>query len=227
MVDFGNSRFNDIANFDGSNFLGHADFANAFSKDFNFYNARFLDSLRLEEIKFTTLEMEWRSIENILVCDGVTYLALIKNFKDYEHFGDADDCYYYYMLWKLDQTSWLSFSKYLDIFALITCGYGVRWHYTIISAIVVMIIFGFYFSFKEGIVRLHIREKFPDIWKSIFFSLVILISAPTDWYPRIFGEKIYNGYIINNRYSILLERMIGWSLLILLINTLCRVMIRY
>ena len=227
IADFGNSRFKDTANFDGSNFLGYADFENAFSKDFNFYNTRFLDRLRLEEMKFTNLEMEWKSIENILVCDGVTYLALIKNFKDHEQFGDADDCYYYYMLWKQEQTSWLSLSKYLDLFALITCGYGVRWHYTIILALVVMIVIGIYFSFKEGIVMLHIRGKFPDIWKSIFFSSVILISAPTDWYPRIFGETKYNGYIINNRYSILLERMIGWSLLILLINTLSRVMIRY
>jgi hypothetical protein len=63
--------------------------------------------------------------------------------------------------------------------------------------------------------------------EAIFFSLTLLFSAPTDWFVNLFGNDKYKDIVTANKYTIFLERVIGWSLLILLVNTLSRVMIRY
>jgi uncharacterized protein YjbI with pentapeptide repeats len=225
-INFNNAKFKNDADFEGSTFHGIASFSNSFSNSFNFYGTKFFDQLDFRNINFAALTMEWSSLEGVFVCDGPTYQILIKNFREHEQFDDADNCYYNYRLWRQNQLSWLSLTKYLDIIFLITCGYGVRWHYTVLLSLILIIIFAIYFSFKEG-VRLHHRIEFLDFKKSIFFSVVVLFSAPTDWYLHIYGESRYKKYILNNKYSIIIERIIGWGLLILLINTLSRVMIRY
>jgi hypothetical protein len=93
--------------------------------------------------------------------------------------------------------------------------------------VVATILFGIYFAIKKGILKLNISEKLPRLKESILFSLTILLSAPTDWYVILFGIDTYQAFVRDNKYSIFLERIIGWSLVVLLINTMSRVMIRY
>ena len=75
--------------------------------------------------------------------------------------------------------------------------------------------------------------------ESLAFSAVALFSLPRELYP--YGDDIYLKFIkqsinitlirrkirVSYRFLVFLERLIGWSLLILFINTLSRVMIRY
>ena len=67
--------------------------------------------------------------------------------------------------------------------------------------------------------------------ESVALSAVALLSLPKEFYP--YGEKKYAKFIrqsiirIPFRLMMVLERLIGWGLLILLINTINRVMIHY
>lgn len=176
--------------------------------------------------KFALLSIYWNSIKDKLVCDGPTYFLLIRNFREMQQFEDADSCYYQYRN-KLQQERPLGWAKAFDYLALISCGYGVRWQNTMLMGMGVMVLFGIYFSLKRGILDPKEPGRVQKIKESIFFSLTILLSAPTDWYVNLFGSDKYKDHVIANRYSIYLERVIGWSLLILLVNTLSRVMIRY
>ena len=235
-ADFTHANFND-AQFDYAHFFGDAaflgsHFSNAdfvytqFDGNANLY-AWFDQKLNLDFAKLTNFEILWNSIKNGLQCDDSVYLTLIKNFKDKGWFEDSEDCYYKYRQWKLAEEPWSSGTKYLDILAWITCGYGVRWLNTIMSALLVLTIFAFYFSLKDGFVKMHNHGVLPDLEKSFYFSIIIILSAPTDWYVNIFSNELYVAYVKNNKYSIILERILGWGILLLLVNTLLRLMIRY
>jgi hypothetical protein len=225
---FVGSKFYREAVFRNSLFIGSACFnESSFAESADFVGAKFLDVLNLSDAKFDIIDVYWPSI-NCLICnDGPTYLALIKNFRNLEQYGASDNIYYQYRLWRQGQTSWLEWSKYLDILSWCTCGYGVRWHHTVLSAIFVVILFGIYYSWKEGIFKSGFPERQSKLRELFFFSIIILISAPAEWYWHNFSQEAYKDLTKRYKYSIIFERLIGWSLLILLINTMSRLMIRY
>lgn len=224
---FGGARITGSSDFGGAQFEGLADFS--FSRidgSLDFVGSRFNKVIILNDMKFGSLIITWDSLKNKVICNGPMYLNLIRNFKDLEQFDDADNCYYDYRDWKRQERP-LGWAKTLDYLALISCGYGVRWQNTFLLGIGIMILFGIYFSIKEGILNSREAGKIQMLERSIFFSLTLLLSAPTDWYINIFGNERYKDIVTSSKYSIFLERVIGWSLLILLVNTLSRVMIRY
>lgn len=125
-----------------------------------------------------------------------------------------------------------------------TCGFGVVWQKTIGFAIDIIIIFGFmYFIgyWREGLKEALFKQKLNSnsklvkisqiILESIAFSAIVLLSLPKEFYP--YGEKKYSKFIghrliiIPFRLLIIIERLIGWGLMILLISTVSRVMIHY
>lgn len=214
-ANFFGSQFNKGADFQGSQINGYADFE----------GAKFLGYLCLTHAKISRLNIFWLNVNHLICDDGPTYLALIKTFRDLEQYGASDDIYYQYRDWRLSQRPWSDWNKYLDILAWISCGYGVRWHHSIYSGIFVLIFFGLVYA-------LIIIGLDPDkanylfkIKESFWFSVIVLLSAPKELYP-LEGER-YEYYAKHVKYLPILERIIGWGLLLLFIGTLSRVMIRY
>jgi len=87
-------------------------------------------------------------------------------------------------------------------------------------------------AFKQKLQSKHKLYKIMRIFlESVAFSAVALFSLPKEFYP--YGEKKYAKFIGRNfiripiRLLMVFERLIGWGLLILLINTVSRMMIRY
>jgi hypothetical protein len=123
--------------------------------------------------------------------------------------------------------------------AWLSCGYGVRWQYTILSGIMMIALFGVYFEFNylagttaNVLLKRNAQSQNPSIsnlWrstkKSISFSSMILLSLPSDWFP--YGKEEYSKLVKSHLYAAILERLIGWGLMLLLIGTLTRLMVRY
>lgn len=235
-VDFINTVFSNYVSFEGCNFRGDVGFEScSFLQDINFSRSKFdryvyfdnaiiKGKINLINTKLFLFQIEWNIIKDHILYDGPTYIQLIRNFKELEQFQDADDCYYQYRLEK-QSLEHFGLSKLIDIFALLSCGYGVRLSYNVFSAIYVMIIFSIYFALKEGVLNLRGKLFRAKIIETIFFSAMILLSLPADWYP--FGDKKYNKYKKFNLYPIIIERLIGWVLMLILIGVLTRIMIRY
>ncbi|MCW3129924.1 MAG: potassium channel family protein [Methanophagales archaeon] len=162
--------------------------------------------------------VSWSSLENALVFDGPTYIKLIKNFREMEQFEDADDAYYQYR--RLTQTNkkW-SLSKLGDIFMWVSCGYGVKPHYTIICGVVIILIFSFIYWFGEGIRRLKEidgDDNRVSFWDALYFSMVTFTTVGYgDWYP-----------VDRYRKFVMIEGLVGWLTLALFLVTLANVMIR-
>lgn len=225
-ANFRETQFDDVK-YSGTRFMESADFNLAqFGKFADFSGTGFYKELYFNDIKFGKLLILWDSIDKKLVCNGPTYLLLIKNFKDMEQFEDAENCYYQFRDIEQQQRP-LGWAKAFDYLALITCGYGVRWQNTLLTGIGTLVLFGIYFSLKGGILSSKEEKRLNKLKSSLFFSLTVMLSAPTDWYINLFGIENYKDIVAANKYSIFLERIVGMSLLILLVNTLSRVMIRY
>ena len=170
-TDFRDAQFSSDAYFWRAQFSGNADFRDAqfssdahfrdaqFSGNADFEGAQFRNTLDLSYLNFTHMHMflEWNSVDR-LICDGVTYLQLIKNFKDLEQFEDADNCYYNYRKSRMlgHVPSW---STPVDILAGLTCGYGVRPGYTLFWSLAVVLVFGFVFWTGNGIHRVTSIHK--------------------------------------------------------------------
>lgn len=248
LADFDESKFSDFASFKNVTFIKQArfrdsqfndlaDFQSAkFENDADFIGTRFDKNLYFMDAKFSTLYVNWASVENKLVCNGPTYLALIKNFKDLEQTEDADDCYYQYRDWKRNDRpiGWL---KVLDYLSWLSCGYGIRWHHTISTALFMAVLFGIYYETRDiesillGYIMRRNNTKFSlhefrqKLVKTMSLSIMILLSLPSDWYP--YGKDEFAKSIQRNLYSAIFERIVGWGLMLLLIGTLTRLMVRY
>jgi len=182
-VDFRNSYFNQTADFKESGFHNVA----------NFVGSEFTGSLNLTRMIFSQINIDWPNVNNLICEDGPTFLALIKNCRDLEQYSDADKIYYQYRSWRKDQKPWSDESKYFDLLALYTCGYGVRVDYTIRSGLFVLIFFTIIYSLK--LKRSCKKNLFQKIKESFWFSLIVLLSVPKEFY--LYGDETYNNYIKN------------------------------
>jgi hypothetical protein len=245
---FHESKFSDAAifrdmrifgssDFSGTQFEGLTDFAFVeFYKSSDFMGSRFHKEVILNEIKFVSLIITWDSLRNKAICNGPIYMDLIKNFKELEQFDDADACYYDYREWKRNARS-PGWPKLFDYFAWLSCGYGVRLLNPIFSGFLTIILFGIYyesFSLTREI-PLHFINKDSrksckyefkqNFRRSLSFSAMTLLSLPSEWSP--YGKEEYTKFVKHHLYGTILERMIGWGLMLLLIGILSRLMVRY
>jgi len=232
---FWHAVFDNGANFRGAQFGDSIDLQSAqFNGTADFFGAEFQRDVYFNDVKFETFIAQWPSIADKLNCNGPPYLQLIKNFKELEQFEDADSCYYQYRNWKRDIRPF-SWPKVFDYLAWLSCGYGVRWQNPILSGVLVALLFGLYFEswdigrfFWSGLRSgsMKYNYEFRKRMKvSIAFSAATLLSLPSDWYP--FGKDEYSRILKMHLCSSILERMIGWGLMLLLIGTLSRLMVRY
>lgn len=232
IANFDLTQFNNYTDFSGAQFSGDADFKGAnFAKDLKlnyagFYNLNLLNVsfkpsalVSLSDGEFmrsdsSRILVRWDSIKNHLVYNELAYLYLIRNFKSLGFFDDADDCYYEYRWNKMfSQTSF--FGSLGDIISWASCGYGIGWINTVASAIFMIFLFGIIFS----------KHFCWDLRNAMWASAIVMLSLPAEWFP--FGKDQYENFIKYHRKLAAFERLMGWSLLIILISTLSRIMIRY
>ena len=149
VIRFSFSQFHKNAYFDDSMFNGRSEFNWCqFSGDASFENTKFNGVLYLTRTRYDKFYIYWRDITN-LSYDDATYLSLVNNFKKLGYFDDANNCYYDYMDLKRDRAP--NFSKSIEYFLLDSiCGYGVRWTYTIRSALYTWIFFALVYYFSGG-----------------------------------------------------------------------------
>lgn len=236
-ANFQQARFGGKANFLGSQFKGLADFGNSqFNLDSDFMGAVFEGPLKVNDIKFNGLIIKWESIHNKLLSDEPGYILLISNFRKLGQFDDADSCYYDYREWKRANRSDHEWTESIwDFIAWLTCGYGVRWQNPILFGVVVLVFFGFYLEFWDlgrflwsSIRKQSINQDyhfFRRLKASMAFSATTLLSLPSEWYP--FGNDEYYRLLKRHICCSILERLIGWGLMLLLIGTITRLMVRY
>lgn len=233
---FWKAQFNN-ANFKGTRFKDFVDFDYAqFNKSADFFGANFGKELYFNQVKFAKLSITWDSIKGKLVCDGPSYLSLIKNFKDMEQYEDADNSYYQYRDLKRKDSRPLDWSKFFDYISWLSCGYGVRWQHTILSATAVALLFGLYyesyyliritnFLYNKELKNSCKYDFIQNFKKSMSFSVMLLLSLPPEWSK--FGRDEFAKFVTRHWFSSILERLIGWGLVLLLIGTLTRLMVRY
>jgi uncharacterized protein YjbI with pentapeptide repeats len=225
------------ARFVGADFKDDVDFQLAqINETADFIGTRLNKKLYLTGIKFSKLSIVWADIKNGLFCDGPTYMLLIKNFKDMEQFEDADNCYYQYRDEKR-QDGPFGWGKFFDYLSWLSCGYGVRWHHPILSGFMIAILFGLYYesyNLKSIVAIFHHKKEIDnnfnwdlihDFKKSLSFSVMLLLSLPPEW--SRFGREEYVEFVRRHWFSGIMERLIGWGLVLLLIGTLTRLMVRY
>ena len=201
------------ASFGDDVIFNYAEFNKVFFSDTTFIKVSFY------EADFKSMKVEWASLKDVLVFDGPAYIKLIKNFREMEQFKDADDAYYQYRRLSQADKKW-SFSKLGDIFMWLSCGYGVKPQYTIILAVVMILIFTIIYWLGNGIRRL--KESDEDDTEDVSFCDAFYFSVVTfttvgygDWYPKDRYRKF-----------VMIEGLVGWLTLALFLVTLANVMIR-
>jgi len=191
-------------------------------------NTHFSGSLNMTQTIFDRLDVRWNDINKNLICDESVYISLINNFKNLGRYQEADDCIYQYGKYRLShyESTW---SRFTDIISWITCGFGVRPHFAIGWAVLLILLFGSIYYFFDALQkddqiknisqeRSYRKQKraytFPQ---ALYFStMVFLVSlSPQGLSP---AEKW--------RYAVMVEDILGWFLMTLFVVTLGHVMIR-
>ncbi|AKB23395.1 potassium channel family protein [Methanosarcina sp. WH1] len=221
------TNFSDSATFVGATFGDSAFFDEAtFTDTVDFLGTQFKE-VTLNNTDFEEMRVSWDSLENSLVFDGLTYVKLVRNFRNLEQFGDADAAYFQYRKhrqaekpWILFQTEWpwISFPKWGDIFMRLTCGYGVKPFRAFGLGGGIVLLFSLLYWGGNGISRLKeekdnmTENNEGEIQKTTFsdafyFSMVTFATIGYgDWYP--------------------IEGFLGWLTLGLFLVTLMNVTIR-
>jgi len=224
-ANFGGDTYFLDASFDGDADFGSVGFGgDAIFNSTEFNKVSFADitfiKVSFYEADFKSMKVEWVSLEDVLVFDGLTYIKLIKNFREMEQFKDADDAYYQYRRLSQANKEW-SFSKLGDIFIWLSCGYGVKPWRTAAWAVAIILIFTPFYFWRGGIKRL--KENNEDekqdvsLYDAFYFSMTTFTTLGYgDLYPA-------------DRYrmvAVMIEGLVGWLILALFIVTLANVMIR-
>ncbi|MDD4653489.1 MAG: tetratricopeptide repeat protein [Methanothrix sp.] len=136
-------------------------------------------------------------------------ISLISVLKKAGRYDEADTEYYEYKLknkgWNISENLWW-----------ILCGFGVSWCNTIIFAAAIWAIFSLVYIYISSLRK-----------ESLAFSAIALFSLPRESFPyaQKYDQILESSTVIRFLFSI--ERLIGWSLLIIFINTVSRVNIHY
>lgn len=249
-ADFEEARFDGLANFQqavfdgeaiflGSTFHGPADFSKSrFNTTSKFIGSRFFRQLYLEDVEYKVFDITWESIRYRLVCDEPGYIELIKNFRTLGLFDDADSCYYQYRDWKrINRPAYEWGGVLWDTLSWITCGYGVRWTHTVLTGIAIILIFGIYFGLSESrrVMRDYLSGQISvgalawglrrEIHSTALLSVICLLSLPGEMYP--YGRIAYAKFLRRHFFAVVLERILGWGLMLILIGVISRMIVRY
>ena len=174
---------------------------------------RMASHLYLANADISRMMVDWSEIQGIISYDNSAYLALIKNYKDLGRSSDANDCYYEYRY--LNQAHKPpGFSKFLDVVAWLSCGYGVRPHYALFCGAVVIFLFSFIYMTGRGVEGFSNIHGFELMLSSLYYS-TIAFTANSKGLP-LKGHYKYLG---------IAEGIIGWLLMALFLVTLGKLII--
>ncbi len=221
LTSYHGSSFNGTADFSRSIFYDNADYrCSRFNSTVDFKDSLFKEKIDVTNSAFNGILLGWDDLENAFISNNeVTYIKMINNFKDHGQFDEANRCYYKYRLQYM--------ASPLDFFSYISCGFGVYWPQTIFFGLFSLLLFGLAYFVQMDLVQIRELEEhslLKTISDSLWFSSVVLLSIPRELYPN--KEDIYKIYAKNISFHLpILERLIGWGILILFINTLSRVML--
>ena len=156
------------------------------------------------------------------------YISLINNFRNLGQFEDYDNCIYQYGRYRLahENSIW---SYLIDSLSWITCGFGVRPHFAIGWAILLIISFG-YIYYSLGVLQKDRRAqsafqfrkygqkmRTSTFREALYFStMVFTLSLPA------LGLRPVEKW----RYAVMVEDILGWIIMTLFVVTLGHVMIR-
>jgi hypothetical protein len=220
---FEGAQFRRYASFGGASFSGDANFKGAqFDGDAYFMEAKFDGKLTLNNVRFSSIQIKWDTINDHLIYNEAIYLSLIKNFETLGYFRDADNCYYRYRQENQAREPSIG-SKLLDILAWISCGYGVRPVHTFALSLLVTLLFGILFWAAKAIPRSEdgndkpIERNIQCFVNSLYFSALAFVTPHASVQYRPAGRW---------RYVVLIEHILGWLLMALFLVTLGKVMIR-
>ena len=237
-ADFRSAKFDGPSFFKDTRFCGNALFDSAqFNAPSDFNGTRFDKDLAMNSTKISTmvfdgaafdtgsrlflskadinrLMVKWSLIKDIFVYDSSAYLSLVRNYRDLG-LSEADDCYYQYRKITQDLKSWEP-SKFLDILAYITCGYGVRADRPVLCSLLVILGGMTILWAGDGLKHPSIQDKRTSIYDSLYYCIAIFFTIPL---PDLKPVGRY-------RYVAVLLRALGWTLFALLIATLGKVMIK-
>lgn len=177
--------------------------------------------LDLDGADFETIKVDkWDSLKKFTHSfEGLTYVKLIKSFREMEQFDDADAAYIKYRQVSEADKKW-SLSKLGDIFMGLYCGYGVRPFYAIGWGIMIIFVFSFVYWKRGGIRRLKENDEDDSrvsYLDALYFSVVTFTTIGFgDWYPVDRYRKA----------AVVIEGLVGWLTLALFLVTLANVMIR-
>ncbi|KAF5431075.1 hypothetical protein C5S36_11390 [Candidatus Methanophagaceae archaeon] len=212
---FAGANFAGDADFGHANFTGHATFLSTEFDEVSFTGTIFTN-VSLNETDFNHMNVEWCTLKDALVFNGLAYVKLIKNFRAMEQFVDADDAYYQYRQLSQKNKKW-SFSKLMDVVAGVSCGYGVKPGRPLIWGFILIIVFALVYKLGNGIKRLKGNDdNRVSFWDAFYFSVTTFTTVGYgDWYP-----------IDRYRIVVMIEGVFGWLLLALFLVTLANVMIK-
>jgi hypothetical protein len=228
---FGLAKFSDNAHFTEANFEKGLILEGSRFYSMQLENANFGPGARLNlnNSDFSKFMVRWDTIKDLLVFNGAAYLALVKNYKNLEWFDDADNCYYQYRRISQEQEPW-GWTKFVDIIAWASAGYGVRVSYTIFWCIFTIIFFGVALYVGNGMRKFEFEgleiaggsaKVVPgnrvSLIDAMYFSTAMFTTsqAPVNTYPVGFY-----------RHMAMLEGILGWFFLGLFVVVLSGMLIR-
>lgn len=223
---FNESAFGGDAVFDNTQFQGPADLSSVrFGGDLSMNSTRiakmvlddsaFNESSRLFLAKadISRFMASWSMIRDRLSFDTSAYLSLVKNYKDLGQSNDANDCYYEYRYLNQEHKP-MGVSKFLDIVAWLTCGYGIRPHYALLCGVVLILVFALILLMGRGVDGFSSLNGWQLVLSSFYYSIIAFTANSK-------GLPLRGHY----RYLGIAEGIIGWLLMALFLVTLGRLII--
>ncbi len=225
-VDFYRTEFHRETRFYGARFLGYTNFNDSRFLDYAYFQGSdFQGPVSLNRTKISDLIIDWSAIEGHLVYNEAAYQALMQRFWASGNFDDYNNCYYQYR-WQKQLYEPMGFSKAIDIFSWILCGYGVRPLRTLATGFLIIILFGIIYWRVKLAPRLH-HDKLADgsvheesaisaIEEAMYFSAMMFVTRPP------YGLHPAGRW----RYLIILEYISGWLIMALFLIIMARLMVR-
>lgn len=225
-VSFYRAEFHRETRFFNARFLGYINFNDSRFSDYAYFTGdEFQGPISLNNSKIPDWMVDWSSIEGHLIYNEDAYQALLQRLWNLGNFDGYDNCYYQYR-WQKQSYEPLGIPKAVDIFAWISCGYGVRPLRTLALGFMMIILFGIIYWKAKLVPRFH-GAKLDDshkredsmisaMWDAMYFSTMMFVTRPP-----------YGLYPVGRwRYLIVLEYISGWLIMALFLVVMARLMIR-
>lgn len=169
--------------------------------------------LNINNCDFNKLDARWDNIKDHIIFDETTYIKLINYFKSVGLFSDADACYreYNHKSRKPDISS-----KIINSILWITCDYGTDARRAPVLLVILSIIFAILYIYPSPHIKIKDRSgQAISRRDSLYFSAMVIVNSST----KCEAIGLW-------RWAVLIERLIGWTLLAIFIITIIRLGLR-